>query len=723
MKISPKSFAFGPLIALALLVVPLGCSQHAKLENHLASANEHFAAGNFQSAEIEYKNVLQIDSNIGEAIGNLGLIYFNQGRLVQAYPFLTHVRDLLPENLEYRSHLSALLQQAGKPQEAWDEALFILDNDPGNRNALFALQAAALDLRKIGEARAELEKRQAAQASAGNLVALGMLDAIESDFDTAETKFREALQMDPNLGEAHIAMASLYWARGDLKAADSAYRQSYELVRGQPSKQLLYAQFKFRNGETDAANEIIDEILASSPSSVPTLTLKAQLKASKTQYEDAAKLSEEILRLTPNNPEAILLSSRLKLAQNEIDTAVAQLEQAIERYPEADALIYQLALAQLANNEPIKSSANLTRTIAINPNHNEAILMMAALDARQGDPESAIVSLEEVVLKNNENIQAQTLLAQIHFEAGHLDEALNLYQALGKQLKNNPGPPQLAAEALIRIGKEEEARAALANSLERDPNYLVSLARITDLDIADRRFDEAISRIDMLFEKVEEPAHLHMLKGKTLLAAVRDAPGEIELKRAIELKPTLRDAHLYLAVHYTIAKKPAEALAKYRAMIDINPNDTEALMRAGAIHEQQKDFAAARSSYEKVVEVNRNHSAALNNLAYISAEHYDLLDKAHDLAMRARSLSPADPAIADTLGWIAYKRGDYELALGLIKESAAKIAQHPEIQYHLGKAHLALEEKTSAKAAFERALDLGLEGDLATEAVEILRSL
>ena len=270
------------------------------------------------------------------------------------------------------------------------------------------------------------------------------------------------------------------------------------------------------------------------------------------------------------------------------------------------------------------------------------------------------------------------------------------------------------------MGKTDEARAALARSLDRDPNYLPSLERITDIDIAGSRFDEAVSRIDSMFQNSTVQAYLHMLKGKILLAGEDNAAGEIELKRAIELKPTLRDAYLYLAAHYTTTGTHDQALDKLQAMVDLNAKDIEALIRIGGLYEQRQDFSSAKSTYEKILKADKNNGPALNNLAYINAEHFNELDSAYDQAMQARNLSPTDPAIADTLGWINFKKGDYELALGLIKESAAKISQHPEIQYHLGKAHAALNEDASAKAAFSRALELGLEGEKADEAKKAL---
>ena len=48
---------------------------------------------------------------------------------------------------------------------------------------------------------------------------------------------------------------------------------------------------------------------------------------------------------------------------------------------------------------------------------------------------------------------------------------------------------------------------------------------------------------------------------------------------------------------------------------------------------------------------------ALNNLAVLYSDDLGQLDKAYDLAKKAREVAPNDPHIADTLGWILYKEG------------------------------------------------------------------
>ena len=81
------------------------------------------------------------------------------------------------------------------------------------------------------------------------------------------------------------------------------------------------------------------------------------------------------------------------------------------------------------------------------------------------------------------------------------------------------------------------------------------------------------------------------------------------------------------------------------------------------------------------------------------------LDKAYDLAQKAREAVPNEPSIADTLGWIMFKKGDYGNALRLLQESAGKLPDLPEAQFHVGMAHYMLGEEEPARLALQKAVD------------------
>jgi Flp pilus assembly protein TadD len=121
------------------------------------------------------------------------------------------------------------------------------------------------------------------------------------------------------------------------------------------------------------------------------------------------------------------------------------------------------------------------------------------------------------------------------------------------------------------------------------------------------------------------------------------------------------------------------------------------------IYERMNDFPKAREAYEKLLTVKPDSPHALNNLAYVYAERLDQPDKAYDLAQKARALQPADAAIADTLGWILYKKGNYQQSLTLLQESAQKLPNNPEVQFHFGMASYMMGDMDAARTAFHQA--------------------
>ncbi len=83
------------------------------------------------------------------------------------------------------------------------------------------------------------------------------------------------------------------------------------------------------------------------------------------------------------------------------------------------------------------------------------------------------------------------------------------------------------------------------------------------------------------------------------------------------------------------------------------------------------------------------------------------MDKSFDLAQRARKALPNEPNVADTLGWVLFKRHQYTWSRGLLMESAGALPNEPEPQYHLGMVQYMLGDEPAARASFERALQTG----------------
>ena len=154
---------------------------------------------------------------------------------------------------------------------------------------------------------------------------------------------------------------------------------------------------------------------------------------------------------------------------------------------------------------------------------------------------------------------------------------------------------------------------------------------------------------------------------------------------------------------YATSGRYDEGLAELKDAIKNDPQNQVALMMAGVMYEQKGDVAKAQEAYERLLAINPRFIPAANNLAWIYSEYGGDKDKALQLAQTAKEGAPDDPRISDTLGWILYKRGIYQQALALLKESAAKLPGNPQVQYHLGMAYLQVGDKESARKALTSA--------------------
>ena len=126
------------LIAVAaglLVLAGTGCTAKAKRAYHNHRAEKFYAAGQFDRAEIEYIGVLRNDPGNADAIGKLGIIYYEEGRFQRAVPLLTRGLQLETNNLDLHLKLGFIDLAVGQTKAAGAEADFILSRNPGDVEA------------------------------------------------------------------------------------------------------------------------------------------------------------------------------------------------------------------------------------------------------------------------------------------------------------------------------------------------------------------------------------------------------------------------------------------------------------------------------------------------------------------------------------------------------------------------------------------------------------
>jgi tetratricopeptide (TPR) repeat protein len=691
----------GLILLLALVLGATGgCTKQARINRLLKTANRDFNAEKYDSAEVEYKNVLRKGGLNPAAIGQLGLIYAKEGRLLEAHSYLLKATELQPNSLPFQLALGQVDVSFRDFANAAKIARRILSAQPTNEEALILLVDGS---RATQQLRQEVESLPRAAENPAYHLALGTLALRQQTLDDAGNELRLAVAANPKSSQTYLALAELYSLQKNGKEAAQALKTAVELAPLRSSIRSRYADYLKETGALEEAWKVLQEMSEKTPDYIPGWIGLMHLAQAEKKYDDAAKFADIALERDERNYDALLGRGSASLAKGDAEKAVGQLERMNSIYKQSPQVKYELATAYLMAHDKVKCMANLDQALALEPGHPQAALLLAQLDIRGGDPAAAVALLTRFIKKAPGVAQAYFLLADAYLAQQKPDSAIAVYRNLAEAMPKSPQIPFLMGGVLAGQRKDSEARAAFEKSLELAPDFMPAVEQLINLDLAEHKYKDATALAQAQINKTPKAAEPWEILARIDAAQTNMARAETDLLKAIDLNPDLPGPYLLLAGVYVAADKYQEALQRLNALV-ARTNDAPAFLQIGTIHEKLKQFDAARDAYEKVLSINSNSIPALNNLAYISAAHLNKIDRAFELAQRARELAPDNPDVGDTLGWVLFKKGDYLRALNVLQDSAEKLPAQAEIQFHLGMTHYMLDEEDAARVALQRAV-------------------
>jgi tetratricopeptide (TPR) repeat protein len=691
------------IVTLTLAATALvACSKEAKKTRFLAEADNYFKSGDYDKAKVSYLNVVRLDPQNALAFERIGAMWQEGGSPLRAAAFLAKASELAPKNDQNRMRLARCYLAIGHFADAKKEALKVLEQFPSNGDAIVALTEAAQTREDIEEAAKQLQKFPEKNSISFHLASANLfLD--QRNLSGAENALRQALSVDPNSAAAHNALGDLSLLKKDRKQAGEEFKKAAELAPVRSMERLKYAAFASDMGETEETKRIAAEMTRKAPDYLPGWTLLAEVAFKDKKYAEALSLLENVFSRDPESVDGHRLEGKVLLAKGDTKKAVEVLERLDQTYPDTSLIKYELAQAYLKNKNLNQGKAALEQVISANPNFADAIVLLAEINLRSGHGEAVIEPLTRLLNRNPELKPAALLLAAAYGSLDRFDDAAIV---VGEQAKLAPRDPQaqMALGLTLRQAKRnDEARQAFEKVAELAPDSLWPVEQLVELDLLEKHFDAARQRVRHQFQKTPDSPAAHFFEGKILATEEKWDLAVAELQKTLQLDPNFSNAYGLLVQAYVSTNKLPEALAQLQAQLTKNPNDVSALTTLALLYERTNDFAKARDTYERLLAIEPTSTSALNNLAYIYVDRLNDLDKAYDLARKARDLQGNDPAIADTFGWILSRRGDYQQALPILQESAAKIPDSPEIQFHLGMTAYMMGQTDLARVALQKA--------------------
>jgi tetratricopeptide (TPR) repeat protein len=399
-----------------------------------------------------------------------------------------------------------------------------------------------------------------------------------------------------------------------------------------------------------------------------------------------------------------------------------------------------------------KASGFFKRVLAIEPSHFESLVYSGIIASETGDPQMAETLLRRAIEKRPDAFLPHFALGALHAHASRWAEA---EKALARAIDvaHVPSAHVLLGTVLREKGEvgkaieQFEAALAIEPGME-DAKFQLGLCYL-EKNWPKRALECFHHALEKNPKRLEFQEAVRLLERRRRYSLPRvDGPGAESYREAEEnfSRGSLRRAHaLYLKAleaepqNSTIRISYAllcaslglfrEAVAACRDVLDGDPEDVVAAAACSTLAEALRAEGKLEEAASFVREfLERHHSKTAQTVGYYElatslAESGEDLDSALDYAGRALSAAPDElkPYPLAALGWVHYKRQEFDRAIDCLRRSSDRAAAPTTLQ-HLGMAYLAAGRPEEAKAAFTRAKTVAPGGALEERMMQQVRS-
>jgi Flp pilus assembly protein TadD len=388
------------------------------------------------------------------------------------------------------------------------------------------------------------------------------------------------------------------------------------------------------------------------------------------QFREAIDQYGKALRFSPNNPSGI---RGIGLAHYYVRDA-------------RDAFIY------------------LSKADVLQPGIAEVNVALGNIYLGNGRADSALKFANSVLNKDPGNIAALRLQGTAYLATPEPTKAADAYRKILRSDPRDSLAHYYLGLSLLSQQKRDEAKREFETALAVSPKWADALARIVEIGFADHRGDEALAAAKQHIAAVGKSAQLMRVLGDAYVAKGDVGGAEAAYREAMAIDPKFVESRIALAGVYFSSKKEDDALRLLDEAIKIDSLSVPAFVLRGMIFQSRRDDAQAQTAYEKALSLNPRQAKAANNLALLLLDKPYGEKRAIELASVAYDAAPHDPHIADTFGWILYRRGMHQRAVDLLRQSAEKLPSDPAIQYHLGMALQQVGDVGGARRALTQAM-------------------
>jgi len=575
--------------------------------------------------------------------------------------------DADPSSEFLTSALAELYVKTGRIADAVKEAQDIIKRDPKNLEAHKLL--GRIYLRSLGD--------MPGGSGSDNILHLAI------------DQYEQIVKLDPDSVDDHLLLGRLYRLNNDLQKAENELKLAIKLDPSSEEAVTTLAMLYTDEGDTAHALKVLSAI----PDSARSAKLYAALGAAYEQrkdYKSAIDAFRHAIVLDRDNLDAIR-----GLAENLLNDG--QLDASLEQY------------------KVIADS---------NPEDAQTYVRMAEIYRRQAKYDQALESLKRADTLVPDTMDVPYSMAAVYQAQGRYDDAVKLLQdLLRKTEKSETGSSQadrnnraIFVERLGMVYREQQNYTAAVETFRKmlplgDENARSGYQEIIDTYREAKQWPQATAVAKEAVQKMPNDRDLRMVLDAQLADTGEFDKSVADIRTMLKGGPEDREVYLRLGIIFTRAKRwddALQALAKAEQLSTKSEDKAYVSFLRGDLYQRQKMFDQAETEFKKVLAVTApsdpQSAATLNYLGYMNADRGVKLDESLNFVKQALSLDPNNGAYLDSLGWVYFKLGKYDLAEENLTKAEAHMGTDPTVQEHLGDLYQKTGRLKLAAAHWDRAV-------------------
>ena len=384
----------------------------------------------------------------------------------------------------------------------------------------------------------------------------------------------------------------------------------------------------------------------------------------KSSPETLSKLTQRIQTLSKTYPTLAGIKvglSTLQQAAGRNDIARNWIDAALAQEPNrTSAIIQDVRLLQSTQQNALALS-KLKQYVEDTPNNHRVRLVYARLLSQSNIPQAykQFTILSEQAPQQLDLRFSRALLAT---ELEKMDVALPLFESLLLD-KYQEDSVNFYLGHIHDFQENTETALQYYLAVKKGNNYLPAQYRMASIFSNNQQFE----KVQRLFNRLHQ-----------------ELPDKTE--------QLYEDEASLLVKH----KANTVALILLDKAIPLFPDNASLRYERATIYERLDQLALMEKDFRHVLNKDANNVAALNGLGYLLTIRTTRYGEAYTLIRQALELSPEDPSIIDSMGWVLFKLGRIEEAITHLQKAYEQFPD-PEVAAHLGEALWANGKKTEAK--------------------------